>query len=73
MIRAKFRCQTVLLGEHGEQVKLGAVSSSDENDPNKSWSQYTPSGSIEMMITNPAAEGQFRPGREYFIDFTPAE
>jgi hypothetical protein len=39
---------------------------------NESWSQYTPSGSLEMMITNPAAIDQFEPGKAYFIDITPA-
>lgn len=39
---------------------------------NKSWSEATPSGQIELTITNPAAHEQFKLGKEYFVDFTPA-
>lgn len=40
---------------------------------NESWSKYTPSGKIEMSITNPKAIDAFEPGKAYFIDFTPAD
>ena len=39
---------------------------------NESWSKYTPSGKIEMAVTNPAAIDQFAVGQSYFVDFTPA-
>ena len=44
-----------------------------DNETNKSWSKYTPSGKIEMSVTNPAAIEQFEQGKAYFVDFTPAE
>lgn len=40
---------------------------------NESWAKYTPSGKIEMAITNPAAIDQFNVGMAYYVDFTPAE
>ncbi|WP_065091626.1 hypothetical protein [Rhizobium leucaenae] len=40
---------------------------------NESWSKYTPSGKIEMSITNPAAIDRLEKGKAYFVDFTPAE
>lgn len=40
---------------------------------NESWSKYTPSGKIEMAITNPAAIDAFSVGKAYFVDFTLAE
>lgn len=52
-----------------EVVKLSAVA----GDENKPWSQYTPQGSVEMHITNPAAVAQFKVGGVYYVDFTPAE
>lgn len=40
---------------------------------NDSWSKYTPSGKIEMNITNPSAIDAFDIGKAYYIDFTPVE
>lgn len=48
-------------------VKLLAVS----GDGNKEWSAATPSGLIEMTISNPDAYDRFELGKSYFVDFTP--
>ena len=40
---------------------------------NESWSKYTPSGKIEMSVTNAAAIALFEPGKAYFIDISSAE
>lgn len=40
---------------------------------NESWAKYTPSGKIELSVTNPAAIDQFDVGRAYFVDITPAD
>ena len=45
----------------------------DDNDENKSFSKYTPSGSFEMMITNEALFGNFKPDEEYYFDLTKVE
>jgi len=39
---------------------------------NESWSKYTPSGKLEMSVTNPGAIEQFEIGKAYYLDFTPA-
>jgi hypothetical protein len=75
-VRAKFRCTrvgTVHCGgeQFQEEVSLSPVSSGSEE--NKEWSKYTPSGSITMNITAEGAVGVFKPGKEYFVEFTPAE
>lgn len=54
-------------------VVLTAVYTTDPDDPNHSWSKYTPTGQIFMTITNPAAHSQFELGKTYFVDFTKAE
>ena len=36
---------------------------------NKSWSKWTPSGRVELIITNPPAYEAFEPGREYLASF----
>ena len=76
---AKFTCQSVKkykagAGEggvtiYGEEVELTPV----YGDANKPWSQYTPSGLLKMSITNPAACGQFEPGKDYFVEIKLAE
>jgi len=75
MIIAKFTCTNIRPEPEGEYVDLSAVTTGDHgpNDPNKSWSEYTPSGSVVMLISNPEARGRFEMGREYFLTFSPAE
>ncbi len=82
-VRAKMKCTEIATRENNrydqttrelipgtaETVKLTAVA----GDENKPWSMYTPSGSVEIAITNPDAVKQFKVGGLYFVDFTPAE
>lgn len=68
-VTARFTCAEVLWVAGFRRVKLSPVYSSDKSDPNYSWSQATPSGSIELTITNPAAFEQFVPGTLYHITF----
>lgn len=71
-IVAKFKCETILKGVDAETPTLRAVYGKD-GTPNAQWSKWTPSGSVEMQITNPAAHGFFRPGVEYIATFREAE
>lgn len=72
MVRAKFRVNSVTKFE-GEyvSVKLSPVTSGSEE--NKGFWKYTPSGTLEMSITNPEASKQFEPGKEFYVDFSPVE
>lgn len=74
MVRAKFRVQSrrqqfIAEGVPPQEV-IELLPVSDE--ANKSWSQYTPSGKIELHITNPAASGQFDLGKFFYVDFVEA-
>lgn len=79
-VTAKFEVQSITehawsqtyKGEeiHPRTVKLQAVYGTGQE--NKSWSEATPSGSIEMMITNPAAFEQFKLGAQVYLTFTDA-
>lgn len=78
-IRAKFRIHNVSeqhfgpdKTKSGERVQMSPVYSSDPQSENYSFSQFTPSGSVEMNITNPMAFGFFQEGQEFYLDFTPA-
>ena len=69
-VRAKFVVNEVNQNEDGSsKVSMSPVTSGTEE--NKSWSTHTPSGKLEMDITNPDAT--FEVGSEYYLDFTKAE
>lgn len=71
-IRAKFRVHSVSQeNAESQSVRLHPVYTG--SDENKSFSKFTPSGELQMSITNPAAQGFFVNGREYYLDITPAD
>ena len=67
---AKMKCKQVSLHEFGANVLLEAVV--DDSPENKTWSQHTPSGRLELQITNPAATSHFAPGEVYFVTIAKA-
>jgi hypothetical protein len=74
-VTAKFQVKSVNqvfwgTGAKPHIIQLEAVTSGPGNE---SWSQYTPSGKMEMTVTNPAAAGFFTPGKTVFINFTEAD
>lgn len=75
-IQAKFRCHIVRKFEAtqyskaSERVSFHPVYDSNPESENHKWSEATPSGEIEMSITNPSACGIFEEGKEYLVDFT---
>jgi hypothetical protein len=76
MTRAKFWCVKVSntkfgqQGDVGTEVELKAVY--DGSEENKQYFKWTPNGSIVLGILNPTAAAIFEPGKEYYVDFTPA-
>jgi hypothetical protein len=75
MIRAKFKVHSITQtaswgagGHESDTVKLVVAT----DDANKTWSKWTPNGSIELTINNPEALSQFKIGEYFFVDFTPA-
>jgi len=71
-VRAKFTC-TSKEEKEGEQklVKFTAVMNGCEE--NKSFSRWTPAGTLEMWISNETpAHDYFIEGEEYYLDFTKA-
>lgn len=72
-VRAKFFVRAIeMYAQPPETGTVKLVAVVNNSDDNKSWSKYTPSGSIEMHITNPEAFKQFQIGTEVFVDFSPA-
>lgn len=72
MVRAKFRCE----GKTGDSAEGGSVTlfpvvgGSAENDEFYRW---TPGGSVQLSTVNGRAFDQFEVGKQYYVDFTPAE
>ena len=54
-------------------VTLQPVYGGADDEANREWSKWTPSGEIRLTITNPLAYEQFVLGKAYFVDFSPAE
>ena len=70
--RAKFRVENVdKVGDVQEDILLTAVC--DGNPENQSFNKYTPYGELKMMVDNPELKGFFVQGKEYYLDFIPAE
>ena len=69
MVTAKFKVQNVNDFGNYRQVSLAPVYSSDKSSPNYTWSQYTPSGKLEMTITNPSAYEKFSVGKTFLMTF----
>lgn len=74
MTRAKFKCSNKTTTEGGYEktysVVLYPVTTGSEE--NKSFYASTPSGKIELTLTSENTFNLFKPGKEYYVDFTPA-
>lgn len=77
-MRAKFKLQTVTRHEGQENLKFTPVCKSggyppDGLDEDNTFAKFSPSGSLELTVCNPALLGKFNPGDTYYLDFTKVE
>lgn len=72
-VRAKFNVAEFTKYGNGGGAKVTLMPVTTGSDENKSFWEYTPSGKLEMHITNPEAAKQFEALGEFYIDFTKAE
>ncbi|WP_342361430.1 hypothetical protein [Terrarubrum flagellatum] len=79
MVRAKFFVEKI---EHSDipgtdqyaSITMRPVFGTyGDGEVNKTWSKYTPSGHLQITITNPSAIDAFEMGKAYYLDFTPAD
>ena len=75
-VRAKFYVSSITLSSYDQgsrQVKLQAVTRKEGD--NAEFFKSTPSGSIDMNISNPETAQWFqdRLGRDFYVDFTEAD
>ena len=76
MVRAKFVCTSKAITNEGTedegfQIGLDAVTSGSEE--NENFFKMTPAASMNLSTINPKAAEQFEVGKEYYIDFSPAD
>ena len=69
-VRAKLTVQSVMKTEYSETVVLAAMYSNNPED--NSYSEATPSATLNMVVTNKSLWGHFKPGQKYYLDFTEA-
>lgn len=69
-IRAKFNVAEIAKYGNAGGTKVTLFPVMGQSEENKAFWQATPSGKIEMHISNPDAEFEFG---EYYIDFTKAD
>lgn len=73
-VRAKFFCAVVSNNEESQQKNVSLIPVTDGSEENKSFSKYTPAGSVELTISHETeASNFFEEGTEYYLDFTKAE
>ena len=60
--------------DSGYQEKVEFVCEYDASNPeDKAFAESTPSGMLEICVTNKALKGSWKPGDRVYIDITPAE
>jgi len=77
VMRAKMQVQAVYpaYGE-SEIIKMYPVCGqfdSEGNSEDNTYARFTPSGSIELQINNPALAGRIQPGQKFYVDFISVE
>jgi hypothetical protein len=56
-----------------QELALSAVYSNKEGSANSQWSRWTPSASLTMTVSNPAAFGKVLPGQFVYVDLIPTD
>jgi len=73
MVRAKFVCEKKDSNTQDEIAGTVALRAVYEGSPeNKEFFSMTPAGTISLSTVNGEAYQQFEKGKEYYVDFTPA-
>lgn len=75
-MRAKMKVGSVKLTEHGEVLEMAPVCGNKPFGPageseDNTFARFTPSGAVSLTVNNPVLSGQFKPGQEFYVDFTP--
>lgn len=74
-VRAKFICQFNAANDDTQRddVVLTPVTANPPTPENLTFWKAIPAGQIFWKIDNPPASGYFKPGADYYVDFTAAD
>jgi hypothetical protein len=74
-VRAKFKCERAEKQplDNGHQVSVRFDAVINDSPENKEWSKWTPSGQLQMTISNENLVDHFIQGQEYFLDIKEAK
>ena len=70
--RAEEKYKWVPTGKYCQNVRLAAQYDST-NAEDISFAAATPSGELKILVSNPVVIGNFRPGKNYYLDLIPCE
>lgn len=78
VMRAKFVIDAVAHHEGADTLQFRAIGKNDcydadGLDENSTFSAFTPSADLRMVVNNPALVGKFKAGQQFYVDFTEAE
>ena len=71
--RCKFLCQSVTDHGYGHREVTFSASYDPDLTEDQSFSKATPSGTLVISVTNPAAFEMFQPQKYYYLDITAVE
>lgn len=71
-VRAKFRVGKIDKSHGTANIWMFPVVSSEPDSENSKFFAATPSGQLMLGVVNEKAAEQFEVGKEYYLDFTPA-
>lgn len=68
-LKCKFHCNSIITDTYSEEAKLSAIYARNEaeNKEDNQFSEATPSGNLNIQVSNPDAKGFFKPGIEYYL------
>ena len=69
--RAKVKVESILKNNYGETITFRPVTNGSLED--NSYSKWTPSGKLELTITNPDIIDKIRPDDVFYVDFKSVE
>ncbi len=77
-MRCKVKITEVKLGENCDQITAVPVCKSgaypaDGSDEDNTFSKFSPSGCLQLTIANPELLNVYRPGQQFYVDWTPIE
>lgn len=72
-VRAKFNCHYIQKNEESRGITVNMLAVTDGSEENKSFSEFTPSGQLSIVIDKGEAKEYFEEGKDYYLDFTKAE